>query len=108
MLGYGIGLTWTALVSPTVVTTTKVGWFKDEFLINFSPEALALGDVNAKIGSDGPPSNLNVTYPTMSISGFYQPRARETSSPSGPTVRTARSRTTRVGSRGKHTAEIRV
>ena len=70
VLGYGSGLTWTALVSPTVVTTTKAGWFKDEFLINFSPEALALGDVNAKIGLQAPPSNLNVTYPTMSISGF--------------------------------------
>ena len=56
VLGYGSGLTWTALVSPTVVTTTKAGWFKDEFLINFSPEALALGDVNAKIGLQAPPS----------------------------------------------------
>jgi hypothetical protein len=70
VLGYGTGLTWTALISPAVVTSTKVGWFKDEFLINFSPEALALGDVNAKIGLQAPPSNLNVTYPTMSISGF--------------------------------------
>ena len=59
-----------AILSPTLVTTTKVGWFKDEFLINFSPEALALGDVNAKIGLQAPPSTLNVTYPTISISGF--------------------------------------
>jgi hypothetical protein len=70
VLGYGTGLTWSAIVSPTVVTTTKVGWFKDEFLINFSPEAQALGDVNAKIGLQAPPSTLNVTYPTISISGF--------------------------------------
>jgi Carboxypeptidase regulatory-like domain/TonB dependent receptor-like, beta-barrel len=68
--GYGTGLTWTAIVSPTLVTTTKVGWFKDEFLINFSPEALALGNVAAKLGLQTPPSNLNVTYPTISISGF--------------------------------------
>ena len=68
--GYGSGLTWTAIVSPTLVTTTKVGWFKDEFLINFSPEALALGNVAAKLGLLTPPSNLNVTYPTIGISGF--------------------------------------
>ena len=68
--GYGTGLTWTSIVSPAIVTTTKAGWFKDEFLINFSSEALALGNVNAKIGLPAPPSNLNVTYPTMTISGF--------------------------------------
>ena len=68
--GYGTGLTWTATLSPSLVTTTKAGWFKDEFLINFSPEALALGNVNAKIGLQAPLSNLNVTYPTMSMSGF--------------------------------------
>ena len=70
VLGYGTGLTWTSIVTPSIVTSTKVGWFKDEFLINFSPEALALGNVAAKIGLQTPPSNLNVTYPTMSISGF--------------------------------------
>jgi hypothetical protein len=70
VLGYGTGLTWTAIVSPSVVTSTKVGWFKDEFLIDFSAEAVALGDVNAKIGLQAPPSTLPVTYPTMSISGF--------------------------------------
>jgi hypothetical protein len=68
--GYGTGLTWTAIVSPAIVTTTKAGWFKDEFLINFSPEALALGNVNAKLGLQAPPSTLNVTYPTIAISGF--------------------------------------
>src|SRR5262249_1701456 len=64
------GLTWTAIVSPTIATTTKIGWFKDEFLINFSPEALAMGDVNAKIGLSVPPSGLNTSYPTIGISGF--------------------------------------
>jgi hypothetical protein len=52
--GYGTGLTWSAVVSPSLVTSTKVGFFKDEFLINFSPEALALGNVNAKIGLQAP------------------------------------------------------
>jgi hypothetical protein len=57
-------------VSPTLVTTTKAGWFNDEFLINFSPEALAMGNVAAKFGLLVPPSNLNVTYPTVGISGY--------------------------------------
>jgi hypothetical protein len=67
---YATGVTWAAIVSPTIATTTKVGWFKDEFLINFSPEALAMGDVNAKIGLSVPPSGLNTSYPTIGISGF--------------------------------------
>ncbi len=67
---YSSGLTWTAVVSPTLVTTTKVGWSKDEFLIDFSPEAFALGDVSAKIGLRTPPSTLGVSYPTISVSGF--------------------------------------
>src|SRR5262245_9772822 len=67
---YATGLTWAAIVSPTIATTTKIGWFKDEFLINFSPEALAMGDVNARIGLSVPPSGLNVSYPTIGISGF--------------------------------------
>lgn len=68
--GYGTGLTWTDVVSPGLVTSTKAGWFKDEFLINFSPEALALGNLAAKIGLQTPPSNLNVTYPNVNVSGF--------------------------------------
>jgi hypothetical protein len=67
---YGTGLTWTYIVSPGLVTSTKAGWFKDEFLINFSPEALALGNLAAKIGLQAPPSNLDVTYPTMNVAGF--------------------------------------
>ena len=67
---YSTGLSWTDVASPTLVTTTKLGWSKDEFLINFSPEAFALGDVNAKVGLKTPPSGLAVTYPTISISGF--------------------------------------
>ncbi|MCU1258440.1 MAG: Oar protein [Bryobacterales bacterium] len=68
--GWGTGLTWTDIVSPGLVTSTKFGWFKDEFLINFSPEALAIGNLNAKLGLQTPPSNLNVTYPTINVSGF--------------------------------------
>ena len=68
--GYGTGLTWTYIASPGLVTSTKAGWFKDEFLINFSPEALALGNVAAKFGLQVPPSTLNVTYPTINMAGF--------------------------------------
>jgi hypothetical protein len=67
---YASGLTWTAIVTPAIATSTKVGWFKDEFLIDFSPEALALGNVNANIGLRVPPSGLNVSYPNFGISGF--------------------------------------
>jgi hypothetical protein len=67
---YSTGLSWNAVISPALVTTTKVGWSKDEFLINFSPEAIALGDVSAKIGLKTPASNLAVTYPTIAVSGF--------------------------------------
>src|SRR5713101_797270 len=67
---YSTGLSWTDVVSPALVTTTKVGWSKDEFLIDFPPEAIALGDVNAKIGLKTPPSTLPVTYPTIALSGF--------------------------------------
>jgi hypothetical protein len=68
--GYGTGFTWTAVISPQVVTSTKFGWFKDEFLINFSPEAMAIGNLAAKFGLVTPPSTLNVTYPTINVSGF--------------------------------------
>src|SRR5438105_2744229 len=67
---YSTGLTWAAILSPALVTTTKVGWSKDEFLIDFSPEAIALGDVNAKLGLKTPPTTLPVSYPTIAISGF--------------------------------------
>lgn len=67
---YNTGLSWAAIVSPTLVTTSKIGWAKDEFLINFSPEAIALGDVNAKIGLKTPASNLPVKYPTINVTGF--------------------------------------
>ena len=68
--GLGTGLTWTYIVSPRIVTSTKIGFFKDEFLINFSPEALAVGNLDAKLGLQTPPSNLNVSYPTINVSGF--------------------------------------
>jgi hypothetical protein len=52
------------------VTSTKLGWFADQFLIDFSPEALAIGDLASKIGLQVPPSHLPVLYPTFSPSGY--------------------------------------
>jgi hypothetical protein len=70
VVGHSTGLTWNHVVSPTLVTSTKVGFFWDKFLIDFSPEAKALGNLAAKIGLQVPPSTLNVTYPTINITGF--------------------------------------
>ena len=67
---HSTGLTWARIFSPTVVTTTKLGWDYDRFLIDFSDEAKALGDVAGQVGLLVPPSGLDVTYPTIGISGF--------------------------------------
>lgn len=66
----GTGLTWTHIVSPTLVTTSRVGWFADRFYIYFPPQALAVGNVAASIGLSVPPSHQAVTYPTIAISGY--------------------------------------
>jgi hypothetical protein len=67
---FSTGISWTRVVSPTFVTTTKLGWDGNKFLIDFSPEAVALGDVNKQVGLVTPPSGLPVSYPSYSISGF--------------------------------------
>jgi outer membrane receptor protein involved in Fe transport len=67
---YNTGLTWTSVVSPAIVTTTKVGWDYDRFLIDFSPEAKELGDVNAQVGLVTPDPGLEVEYTNIGISGF--------------------------------------
>ena len=67
---HSTGVTWTRIYSPTIVSSTKVGWDYDRFLIDFSDEAKALGDVAAQVGLIVPPSGLDVTYPSIGISGF--------------------------------------
>jgi hypothetical protein len=67
---YNTGLTWTRVISPAVVTTTKLGWDADKFLINFSPEAIALGDVNGKFGLQTPESGLPSKYTNLNTAGF--------------------------------------
>jgi hypothetical protein len=67
---YGTGLTWTHIVSPGLVTSTKAGFFKDTFYIYFPPAALALGNLAAKIGLPEPPSHLPVSDPTTDMSGY--------------------------------------
>ena len=67
---YNTGITWTHIVSPAVVTTTKLGWDADKFLIDFSPEAKALGDVNADFGLQTPESGLESKYTNLNPAGF--------------------------------------
>ncbi len=70
LTAYNTGLSWVALASPRLVTTTKIGWAYDLYLLAFSPEALAAGDVNAKVGLTIPPNDLPVKYSSMGISGY--------------------------------------
>ena len=67
---YNTGITWTRVISSTVVTTTKLGWDADKFLIGFSPEATALGDVNGKFGLQTPESGLPSKYTNLNPAGF--------------------------------------
>lgn len=67
---YSTGLNWVHVFSPAVVTTTKVGWDYDRFLIDSSDEAKALGDVNAEVGLVAPPSGLAPNMPNIGLSGF--------------------------------------
>ncbi len=67
---YGSGLTWTRVISPTLVTSTRMGWFGDRFWEGPGPEALALGNVALKIGLQVPPTGLPVTFPNFGISGY--------------------------------------
>jgi Carboxypeptidase regulatory-like domain len=70
LTAYNTGLSWVALASPTLVTTTKIGWAYDKYLLAFSPEALAVGNVSAKVGLTTPPNDLPVKYPSMGPSGY--------------------------------------
>jgi hypothetical protein len=67
---YGSGLTWTRLVSPTIVTSTRAGWFGDRFWEGPGAQALALGNVAAKVGLQVPPIGLPVVFPNFGISGY--------------------------------------
>lgn len=67
---WSTGLTWTRVVSPTFFTTVKAGWDSNKFLIDFSEEAKALGDVNGQLGLSVPESGLPVRYPNIGISGY--------------------------------------
>jgi hypothetical protein len=70
IITYGSGLTWTRLVSPTLVTSTRAGWFGDRFWEGPGPDALAIGNLAAKLGLTVPPTGLPVTYPQFSVSGY--------------------------------------
>ncbi len=68
---YGTGLTWTYIVSPTFITSTKAGWFSETDLLSYGPGALALGNVAAKVGLAVPPLTSGpVVSPTFTPSGY--------------------------------------
>jgi len=67
---YNTGVTWNHVSSPTVVTSTKVGWNIIEDELSFAEEALELGDVNQQIGLNIPPTDLPVKFSEVNISGF--------------------------------------
>ena len=70
IITYGSGLTWTRLVSPTLVTSTRAGWFGDRFWEGPGPEAVALGNFASKLGLQVPATGLPVTFPNFGISGY--------------------------------------
>lgn len=68
---YGTGLTWTHVISPTFVTSTKAGWFSETDLLSFGPDAVATGNMAAKVGLTVPPlTNSPVLFPTFTPSGY--------------------------------------
>ncbi len=68
---YGAGLTWTHVISPTIITSTKAGWFSETDLLSFGPGALAVGNEAAKVGLAVPPlTNSSVVFPTFTPSGY--------------------------------------
>ncbi len=69
--GYGTGLTWTHIISPTLVTSTKAGWFSETDLLSFGPGAVAVGNVAAKVGLAVPPlTSSPVVFPVFTPSGY--------------------------------------
>ena len=70
-LSYGTGLTWTHVVSPSLVTASKAGWFFESDLLSYAPESIATGNVAAKVGLSVPALTTGpVVYPTFTISGY--------------------------------------
>lgn len=70
-VGYGTGLTWTHIISPRFITSTKAGWFGESDLLSFGPEAVALGNMAAKVGLAVPPlTSSPVVYPVFTLSGY--------------------------------------
>jgi len=70
ILAYNTGLSWVAVASPTLVTTTKVGWAFDRFDIGYPPEVFALGNVDAKVGLQIPTPKVPEPYPDFTLSGY--------------------------------------
>jgi hypothetical protein len=70
ILAFGSGITWTRLISPTLVTSTRAGWFGDRFWEGPGPQALAMGNLAGKIGLQLPPTDLPAAYPNFTVTGY--------------------------------------
>ena len=70
ILAYNTGLTWVSTISPTLVTSTKVGWAYDRFDIGYPPEVFALGNVNQKIGLQIPPPTVAEPFSQFVMNGY--------------------------------------
>jgi hypothetical protein len=68
--GYGGGITWTHVLSPNFVTSSKAGWFGDTYQISYPPAALALGSLTTNIGLPLPTSPLPISFPNFTLTGY--------------------------------------
>ena len=70
ILAYNTGLSWVSVISPALVTTTKIGWAFDRFDIGYGPDVLALGNVDAKVGLQIPTPKVPEPYADFTLSGY--------------------------------------
>jgi hypothetical protein len=69
VVAYGSGITWTHILSPTLVTSTKAGWFGDRYQIAYPASAVALGNLTTKLGLPLPATPLPLAFPNFTFSG---------------------------------------
>ena len=67
---YNTGLSWVAVASPTLVSTTKIGWAYDQFNLAYGADVLAVGNVDQKVGLQIPTPIVPEPYADMGLSGY--------------------------------------
>jgi len=70
ILAYNTGLSWVAVASPTIVTTTKIGWTYDRYELAYGPDVLAAGNIDAKVGLQIPTPIVPEPYADFGLSGY--------------------------------------